>query len=60
MKRLGGMTDAAAGVHRRAREHGGVAADGARAAGAARIGPNGRQQLAASIKNGRRRLENVC
>jgi hypothetical protein len=33
MKRLGGMTDAAAGVHRRAREHGGMAARGARAAG---------------------------
>src|SRR6516164_6850063 len=32
MKRLGGMTDAAAGVHHRAREHGGVAARGARAA----------------------------
>src|SRR6516164_3969418 len=38
MKRLGGMTDAAAGVHRRAREHGGVAARSARAAGRPRAG----------------------
>ena len=36
IKRLREMTDAAAGVHRRAREHGGVAGSGAGAAGRAR------------------------